>query len=50
MVWRYVGEGATHKNLSLRRTDGQTDACAMTVALLTKSSRANNILEVLLHH
>ena len=50
MVWRYCGEGATHKmwygsmqrflrNLSLRTTD----ACAMTVALLmllTKSSRA----------
>ncbi len=56
MVWRYGGEGATHKiwpgsiqrfprNLSLRTTDGRTDgrttdACAMTVALLTKSSRA----------
>ncbi len=48
MVWRYSGEGATHKiwpgsiqrfprNLSLR-----TDACAMTVALLIKSSRAKN--------
>ncbi len=53
MVWRYGREGATHKiwsesmqrflrNLSLRTTDGRrtTDACAMTVALLTKSSRA----------
>ncbi len=52
MVWRYGGEGATHKiwpgsmqrflrNLSLRATDGRTtDACAMTVALLTKSCRA----------
>ncbi len=51
MVWRYGGEGATHKiwsgsmqrflrNLSLRTTD----ACAMTVhvALLTKSSRDKN--------
>ena len=49
MVWRYGGKGATHKiwsgsmqrflrNLSLRTTD----ACAMTVALLTKSSRAKN--------
>ncbi len=35
------------RNLSLR-TDGRltTDACAMTVALLTKSSRAKNRSEV----
>ncbi len=55
MVWRYGGKGATHKvwhgsmqrflrNLSLQ-TDGQmTDACAMTIALPTKSSRAKNTL------
>ena len=47
IVWRYDGEGATHKiwpgsmqrflrNLCLPTTG----ACAMTVALLTKSSRA----------
>ncbi len=54
MVWRYGGQVASQKiwsgsmqrfmrNLSLR-TDGRTDACAMTVALLTftKSSRAKN--------
>ncbi len=52
MVSTYGGEGATHKvwlgsmqrfpsDLSLRTTDGRmTDACATTVALLTKSSRA----------
>ena len=50
--WRYGGEGAKHKiwtssmqqfprDLNLRTTDGRTDACAMTVGLLTKSSRAN---------
>ncbi len=54
MVWGYGGEGATHKiwpgsiqrfprNLSLRTTD----ACAMTVALLTKSSRAKKLHESL---
>ncbi len=45
MVWRYGGEGATHKIwwTSLRTPGGRTpDACAMTVALLTKSSRAKN--------
>ena len=58
IVWLYSREGATHKiwpgfmqrflrSLSLRTTDGRTDgrttdACAMTVALLTKSSRVTN--------
>ncbi len=58
MVWRYGEEGASHKiwpgsiqrfprNLSLRTDDGRrtTDACAMTVALLTKSSRAKNKMQ-----
>ena len=59
MVWIYGGKGATHKmwlgssqrflrNLSLQTDDGRTggrttDACALTVALLTKSSRAKNV-------
>ncbi len=54
MAWRYGGVGATHKiwpesmqrfprNWSLQTTDGRTtDACAMTVALLTKLGRAKN--------
>ena len=57
MVLRYGGEGATHKvwpwsmqrfprNLSLQTAD----ACAMTVALLTKSSRAkHDALQFLWH-
>ncbi len=40
MVWRYGGQGTIRKiwpgSMQRRRT---TDACAMTVALLTKSSR-----------
>ena len=55
MVWRYGGQGATHKiwpgsmqrflrNLSLRATDD----CAMTVGLLTKSSRTKNWIQSLL--
>ncbi len=51
MVWRYGGEGATHKiwpgsmqrfprNFEFTDDGRTTDACAMTVALLTKSSRA----------
>ncbi len=51
LVWRYGGEGTTHKiwpgsmqrfprNLSLR-TDGRTtDACATTVALLCKHKQS----------
>ena len=53
IVSRYGGEGSSHpQNLAWIHapvsekpefTDGQTtDACAMTVALLSKSSRAKN--------
>ncbi len=57
IVWRYGGEGATHKmwpgsmkrfprNLSLRTTDVRQDAYAISVALLRKSSRAKRIYKI----